>query len=223
MLSVSEADFGIAAVTRACAALPAPLPPQYYFWNPPEIKPSSLVVPIVEVDGEAALILTKRASQMRNHAGDWVFPGGRIDPDLDIDSRAGALRELQEELGPDPSHVTLIGALDSRGPILSGHVIDVFVGVIDAAALIKPDPTEVSDVAVVPLREFATVGSDYTSQNLPGSDRAATMPSSRPGPIEMHFFNFGDDQLVWGTQGEIIWDLLSCVLGDRPTIAQIRS
>jgi len=102
-------------------------------------------------------------------------------------------------------------------------VIDVFVGVIDAAALIKPDPTEVSDVAVVPLREFATVGSHYTSQNLPGGDRAATMPSSRPEPIEMHFFNFGDDQLVWGTQGEIIWDLLSCVLGDRPTIAQIRS
>ncbi|MDO9486628.1 MAG: CoA pyrophosphatase [Actinomycetota bacterium] len=220
---MSDPDFTVAAVVRACAALPAPLPPQYYFWDPPEIKPSSLIVPVVEVDGEAALILTKRALEMRNHAGDWVFPGGRIDPAVDIDSRAGALRELQEELGPDPAHVTVIGALDSRGPILSGHVIDVFIGLVAAAALIKPDPSEVSDVAVVPLREFATANSHYVSQNLPGGGRAATMPSRRSEPIEMHFFNFGNDQLVWGTQGEIIWDLLSCVLGDRPTIAEIRS
>lgn len=183
-----------------------------------------MVVPIIEVDHEASLILTKRALQMRNHAGDWVFPGGRIDPVIDADARAGALRELQEELGPDSSHVTLIGALDSRGPILTGHVIEVFVGLIDALALIKPDPYEVSDIAVVPLREFASEESHFTSEQLPGGDSGASLiPRRRPGPIEMHFFNFGDDQLVWGTQGEIIWDLLACVLGDRPTIAQLRS
>ncbi len=204
--------------------LPAPLPPQYYFWNPPEVKPSALIIPIIEVDGEAALILTKRALEMRNHAGDWVFPGGRIDASLDEDSLACALRELQEELGPDPQHVTVIGALDSRGPIMSGHVIDVFVGLIDAAALIKADPTEVSDVAVVPLREFATDGSHFTSQEVPGGYvRSAEVARRTVGPLEMHFFNFGDDQIVWGAQGEIVWDLLACVLADRPTIAQIRA
>ena len=184
-----------------------------------------MIVPIIELDGEAALILTKRALQMRNHAGDWVFPGGSIDPSVDRDALAGALRELHEELGPDPAHVTVIGALDSRGPIMSGHVIDVFVGVIAAAALIKPDPAEVSDVAVVPLREFAAEGSHFTSQEVPGGYRPSAQlpPRRRVGPLEMHFFNFGDDQLVWGTQGEIIWDLLACVLSDRPTIAEIRS
>ncbi|MDP2014647.1 MAG: hypothetical protein Q8L05_10525, partial [Actinomycetota bacterium] len=84
---MSEPDFTIAAVRRACALLPAPLPPQYYFWDPPEVKPSSLIVPIIEVEGESALILTKRALEMRNHAGDWVFPGGRIDPLVDADSQ----------------------------------------------------------------------------------------------------------------------------------------
>ena len=39
----------------------------------------------------------------------------------------------------------------------------------------------------------------------------------------MHFFKFGDGQLIWGTQGEILWDLLACLLQDRQTIAQIRS
>jgi hypothetical protein len=39
----------------------------------------------------------------------------------------------------------------------------------------------------------------------------------------MHFFKFGDGQIVWGTQGEILWDLLACMLGDRHTIAQLRS
>lgn len=221
---MTEPDFSIAAVARALAALPAPLPPPFYLWDPPVIKPSSLVVPIVEVDGEAALVLTKRAMRLRNHAGDWVFPGGSIDPEVDADAGAGALRELEEELGTDRAHVRLIGALDSRGPIMSGHVIDVFVGVIDAAAEMHPDPAEVSEIAIVPLREFAEHGSHYTSDQTPGPRRDTEgLVRTRTGPLEMHFFNFGEDELVWGTQGEIIWDLLACVLGDRPTIAQIRA
>jgi len=219
---VSDPDFSIAAVTRACAALPPPLPPPFYLWDPPVIRPSSLVVPVLEVDGEAALVLTKRAMRLRNHAGDWVFPGGSIDPNVDADARAGALRELHEELGFAPEYVTLVGQLDSRGPIMSGHTIEVFIGVIAEGAQLQPDPSEVSDVAAVPLREFAL--RHYTSDQVPGPPRdSGGQTRMREGPLEMHFFNFGDDQLVWGTQGEIIWDLLSCVLGDRPTIAQIRA
>jgi len=219
---VTDPDFSIAGIVKALAASPPPLPPPFYLWDPPVIKPSSLVVPLVDVDGEAALVLTKRAMQLRNHAGDWVFPGGRIDPQVDADARAGALRELEEELGTDRAHVTLIGTLDSRGPIMSGHVIDVFVGVIDAAARMHPDPTEVSEIAIVPLREFAR--RHYVSTEVPGEPRDAQgQVRTREGPLEMHFFNFGDDELVWGTQGEIIWDLLACVLHDRPTIAQLRA
>ena len=221
---MSESAFSIAAVTRACAALPEPLPPPFHLFDPPTIKPSSLVVPIVEVDGEAALVLTKRALQLRNHAGDWVFPGGGIDPLVDADAQAAAIRELQEELGAGQAHVKLIGALDSRGPIVSGHVIDVFVGVIDSATVMNPDPAEVSQIAIVALRDFAAQGNHYTSTQVPGSPRDTTgLERLREHPLEMHFFSFGEDQLVWGTQGEIIWDLLACVLGDRPTIAQIRS
>ena len=221
---MSDADFSIAAVERACAALPAPLPPPFYLWDPPVIKPSSLVVPVVEVEGEAALVLTKRAMRLRNHAGDWVFPGGSIDPNVDADARAGALRELHEELGFEPSYVRLVGELDSRGPIMSGHTIAVFVGIIAHGAQMQPDPSEVSDVAVVPLREFAQHARHYISQQVPGEPRdSGGTPRLHGQPLEMHFFTFGDDQLVWGTQGEIIWDLLACVLADRPTIAQIRA
>ena len=58
----------------------------------------------------ASLILTRRSSRLRNHAGQWSFPGGRLEqgetPEL------GALREMQEEIGLEVSQENIIGRLD---------------------------------------------------------------------------------------------------------------
>lgn len=44
-----------------------------------------------------AVLLTKRAATLRLHAGEYCFPGGRIEPgELPLDT---ALRELEEETG----------------------------------------------------------------------------------------------------------------------------
>jgi len=216
--------FSIESIRLACAQLPTPREPLYYFHTPEVIKPSSLIVPVIEVDGIASLILTKRPITMRNHAGDWVFPGGRIDPGIDSNEAAAALRELEEELGVASKKATIIGELDSRGPTLMGHTISVFVGIIDPDAVLSPDPGEVSEVAIVALHEFADPKAHYLSNQVPyGYGTTPDQTEPRRLPVEMHFFTFGQDQIVWGTQGEILWDLLACILGDRPTIAQIRS
>ena len=40
-----------------------------------EPRAAATLVPIVDVDGEAAVVLTKRPATMVHHRGDWVFPG----------------------------------------------------------------------------------------------------------------------------------------------------
>jgi 8-oxo-dGTP pyrophosphatase MutT (NUDIX family) len=216
--------FTIESIRQACLQLPAPREPLYTFHTPAVIKPSALIIPIVDVDGSACVVLTKRPATMRNHAGDWVFPGGQIDSGVDADAGAAALRELEEELGVPVSQAKILGELDSRGPTLMGHIISVFVGVIESAANLSPDPREVSEVAVIALRDLADPTMHYVSNKVPyGYGTTPEESEPRRLPVEMQFFKFGDGEIVWGTQGEIIWDLLSCILGDRPTIAQLRS
>lgn len=216
--------FTIESIRLACAQLPPPREPLYLFHTREAIKPSSLFLPLVEVDGSASVILTKRPTTMRNHAGDWVFPGGRIDPGVDVDESAAALRELEEEIGIPASQASILGQLDSRGPTLMGHTISVFVGVVDSAENLVPDPHEVSEVAIIALQDLADPKAHYVSNVVPyGYGTTPDQAEPRRLPIEMHFFTFGEGQIVWGTQGEILWDLLACILGDRPTIAQIRS
>ncbi len=221
--SVSS-GFRIQEVVDACANLGTPREPLYYFHTPDVTIPSALIVPVVEIDGMASVVLTKRPETMKNHAGDWVFPGGRIDDGVDVDARAAAYRELEEELGVPASSATIVGELDMRGPTLVGHTISVFVAIVDSLDVINPNPHEVSEVAVVSLRELAEPESHYASDKVPygyGTQEDDSEP--RRLPVTMQFFKFGDGQLVWGTQGEILWDLLACILNDRQTIAQIRS
>ncbi len=57
-------------------------------------------------DDEPGLVFTERRADLRRHAGEISFPGGRRDPG-DADLSATALREAQEEIGLDPAIVEL--------------------------------------------------------------------------------------------------------------------
>ncbi|MFP8881408.1 MAG: NUDIX domain-containing protein, partial [Myxococcota bacterium] len=35
---------------------------------------------IADADGEPCFILTRRASKLKDHGGQWALPGGRLDP-----------------------------------------------------------------------------------------------------------------------------------------------
>ena len=68
----------VADVRSACAALPAPRWEKLF--DVAEPRAAAVLIPVVDDDGEAAVILTKRSATMPSHRDDWVFPGGRLDP-----------------------------------------------------------------------------------------------------------------------------------------------
>lgn len=87
----------------------------------PAVHDAGRVHPAVDV------LLTQRASTLRQHAGQIAFPGGRVDPE-DADVVATALREAREETGLDPDGVEVLGVLPPVPLIVSGHVVHPVIG-----------------------------------------------------------------------------------------------
>src|SRR5207253_3139309 len=99
-------------------ARPAPEPARAL-----ERRASAVLVPLFEDDGQARLISTKRPDTMPSHQGEIAFPGGKLEPSLDSDLRATALREAKEEIGLDPATVEIVAELDGIGTVASRFVI----------------------------------------------------------------------------------------------------
>lgn len=98
---------------------------------------------------EPGVILTLRTDNLRRHAGQIAFPGGRVDPE-DSDAAAAALREAQEELALDPASVRLIGEAD-RYRTVTGYEVTPVVGLIAADPPLIANPAEVADWFEAPL------------------------------------------------------------------------
>ena len=97
---------------------------------------------------EPGLILTQRRDDMRTHAGQIAFPGGRIDEGED--SVSAALREAQEELGLNPALVRLLGQADPYVTV-TGYWVSPVIGVIPPDLELVPNPEEVADWFEAPL------------------------------------------------------------------------
>jgi 8-oxo-dGTP pyrophosphatase MutT (NUDIX family) len=100
---------------------------------------------------EAALLLTRRAAGMRQHAGQWALPGGRIDGDETPEQ--AALRELHEEVGLQLDDGQVLGRLDDYAT-RSGYVITPVVVWAGAAEQLLLNPTEVSSAHRIPASEL---------------------------------------------------------------------
>jgi 8-oxo-dGTP pyrophosphatase MutT (NUDIX family) len=118
-------------------------------------------------DGDCALLITRRTSNLNRHAGQWAFPGGRVDAgESALDA---ALREAREEINLDLAPGTILGRLDDF-PTRSGYVITPLVAWAPQGAAMSANPAEVARIYHIPLSELAKPGSpEFVS--IPESDR----------------------------------------------------
>ncbi|MGF1606635.1 MAG: CoA pyrophosphatase [Rhodothalassiaceae bacterium] len=113
------------------------------------LRSASVLVGLVDRPQGLTVLLTRRTEQLKRHAGQIAFPGGRVDPE-DPDQVATAIREAQEEVGLTPDLVEVIGVLPPYGTATSFSVTPV-VALIGPGFTARPDPVEVADVFEVPL------------------------------------------------------------------------
>jgi len=116
--------------------------------NPP-LTPAAVLVPLLDHGDRITVLLTQRAADLRAHAGQISFPGGRIDPE-DTSPEAAALREADEEIGLPPASVEVIGRLDTY-EVRTGFEIIPVVGFVEPGFDMVYEPAEVADAFEVPL------------------------------------------------------------------------
>jgi 8-oxo-dGTP pyrophosphatase MutT (NUDIX family) len=154
---------------------------------------AAVLVPLfLDADGEPSVVLTRRRDDLRRHAGEISFPGGRQDPE-DADLCATALREADEEIGLDPGGVDLVGALQPVPTIATGYAVYPFVGIIEPGQAWRPQEAEVAAVLELKLRELRD-----------GYGRRRVIRRGVPFRTDTYVV---DDHLVWGATARMLADL----------------
>jgi len=158
---------------------------------------AAVLVPLLQIEGEAHVLFIKRPETMSTHRGEIAFPGGKFDPATDVDLRAAALREAREEIGLDPGSVEIVARIGGVATAASRFTITPFVGFLAGRPLHSPNPAEVVRVLEVPLSELLD-GSIYHEERWDAFRR--DMP--------VHFYELADET-IWGATARILTDLLT--------------
>lgn len=111
--------------------------------------PAAVLIPLVERAEGLSVLLTVRAADLKHHAGQVSFPGGRLEAG-DPDPESGALRETEEEIGLRREHVEIVGRLPDH-IIISGYQVTPVVALVRPGFILTLDPTEVAAAFEAPL------------------------------------------------------------------------
>jgi 8-oxo-dGTP pyrophosphatase MutT (NUDIX family) len=117
---------------------------------PPARPAATLLAIYPDADAQLVIPLTVRRDELRSHAGEVSLPGGAVDAG-DASQQAAALREAWEEIGLEPSTVTVIGELDDIWIPVSNFELRPVVGAVAARPELVPHDAEVAAIVELPL------------------------------------------------------------------------
>ena len=152
---------------------------------------AAVLVPMHGWPDNPGLVFTERRSDLKRHAGEISFPGGRRDEGEEL--LETALREAEEEIGLARDNVEVVGALPPIGTFVTNYKVHPFVGLIEEGMRFEPNPTEVESVLVASLDDLAAA---YEKRRL----------VRRGVPIKTDTYLVAD-KLIWGATARILAEL----------------
>lgn len=157
----------------------------------PALIPASILFPIVLHALQPTVLLTRRSAQLKDHAGQISFPGGRAEAE-DSSPAHTALREAEEEVGLQAKHIEIVGYLPEclTG---TGFRVTPVVAFVAPPFELRPDTFEVAEIFEVPLA-FLLDPANHQSQSFLHHGKLR----------HTYVINYGD-YFIWGaTAGMIV-------------------
>ena len=172
---------------------------------PPLVR-AGVLVPLVMRGNGIDLLFTRRTDTVLTHKGQISFPGGQRE-DSDVETVETALRESYEEIGLEPTRVTVLGELDDVFTAASSFVITPVVGLVDGGIDdLRPAPDEVKSLLVVPVNRLLDSDVHTTETRSVGQQQ-----------YRIHYYTVGDD-VIWGATGRIVYQFLKAWTEAGPLI-----
>jgi 8-oxo-dGTP pyrophosphatase MutT (NUDIX family) len=162
---------------------------------PPLVR-AGVLIPLVMRGNTIELLFTRRTDTVLTHKGQISFPGGQRE-DSDVETVETALRESYEEIGLEPSRVTVLGELDDVFTAVSSFVITPVVGFVDGGLEnLRLAPDEVKSLLAVPVETLLDSKVHTTETRSVGEQQ-----------YRIHYYTVGDD-VIWGATGRIVYQFL---------------
>ena len=161
------------------------------------LKPAGVLIPVRQHDAGLAVLLTQRSADLKHHAGQVSFPGGRME-ESDVDIEVTALRETREEIGIHEEQVSIIGYLETM-PTVTGYAVTPVVGLVDGAVQPNIDTTEVEYVFEVPLA-FLLEPENHRMVTREWQGLSFSM-------VEFHY----EGQRIWGATAQMLLRFINLI------------
>ncbi|MDJ0906038.1 MAG: CoA pyrophosphatase [Woeseiaceae bacterium] len=161
------------------------------------LKPAGVLIPVRRHAAGLSVLLTQRSADLKHHAGQVSFPGGRME-DADADIEVTALRETREEIGIAEDAVAVIGYLETM-PTVTGYAVTPVVGLVDGLVDLAIDRTEVEYTFEVPLAFFL----DSANHRLVDREWQGLSFSM----VEFHF----EGQRIWGATAQMLLRFINII------------
>jgi 8-oxo-dGTP pyrophosphatase MutT (NUDIX family) len=162
---------------------------------------AAVLVALVDAARSPGVILTRRASHLRLHAGEIAFPGGKCDSG-DRDHWQTALREAEEEVGLQSPSIERLGIMPA---LVTRTAIEVTpcVGWVPRPVELSANPAELDAVFTVPL-EFVADPAELRFDRYDYGGRERWVPR----------YDWGDHR-IWGITAAVLVKLanLACAAG----------
>lgn len=173
----------------------------------------SVLVPLVEKDGELHILYETRSRTMESQPGEVCFPGGHVEPGEN--PKDAALRETFEEIGISPEKVELIGP----GNILYGYAnytLYTYLGVVQYEDVQKAElaQAEVDEIFLVKVSDLEQSPPQVFRENV-YTEIDEDFPYEKLGISRDYAWRVGQwDIPIYDIDGRIIWGLTARITGN---------
>jgi 8-oxo-dGTP pyrophosphatase MutT (NUDIX family) len=158
-------------------------------------RASAVLVPIFDGPSGPEVVLTRRSQVLTSHKGEVSFPGGRVDAGETFIQ--AAIREAYEEINLEPSHVQVIGEMNSLSTYVSNSHIVPVLAYLETPPSMTAVNAEVDRVFSVALTELVR-DDTYVEEHW----------GTPPNQHQIHFFHL-DDETVWGATGKMLHQIIN--------------